>query len=51
LRDLPSQKLVMLADRIQARARDIAAATKTTIGFRRINHNEERPRTPGCSRP
>ena len=40
LRDLSYQKLVMLADRIQARAREIAVATKTTIGFRRINHNE-----------
>jgi N-carbamoyl-L-amino-acid hydrolase len=40
LRDLSSQTLVRLAERIQARARDIAAATRTTIAFRRINHNE-----------
>jgi N-carbamoyl-L-amino-acid hydrolase len=40
LRDLSSQTLVRLAERIQARAREIAAATKTTIGVRRISHNE-----------
>ena len=40
LRDLLSAKLDVLAERIQARAREIAAATDTTIGFRRINHNE-----------
>lgn len=40
LRDLAAARLVALADRIQAWAREIAAATKTTIAFRRINHNE-----------
>ncbi len=40
LRDLSSQTLARLADRIQGRAREIAAATRTTVAFRRINHNE-----------
>lgn len=40
LRDLSTEKLVTLADRVQARAREIAAASGTTITFRRINHNE-----------
>jgi N-carbamoyl-L-amino-acid hydrolase len=40
LRDLSGSTLTKLAERIQARARDIAAATRTTIGFRRISHNE-----------
>jgi N-carbamoyl-L-amino-acid hydrolase len=40
LRDLSGATLAALAERIQARAREIAAATRTTIGFRRISHNE-----------
>jgi N-carbamoyl-L-amino-acid hydrolase len=40
LRDLSGEKLVRLADRIQARAREIATASGTTIAFRRISHNE-----------
>jgi N-carbamoyl-L-amino-acid hydrolase len=40
LRDLSGSTLAKLAERIQARGRDIAAATRTTITFRRISHNE-----------
>jgi beta-ureidopropionase / N-carbamoyl-L-amino-acid hydrolase len=40
LRDLSGSTLTKLAERIQARARDIAAATRTTMTFRRISHNE-----------
>ena len=39
LRDLSSQKLVQLAETIQARARDIAASTKTQIEIRRVSVN------------
>jgi N-carbamoyl-L-amino-acid hydrolase len=40
LRDLSASTLTKLAERIQARAREIAAATRTTIVFRRISHNQ-----------
>jgi N-carbamoyl-L-amino-acid hydrolase len=40
LRDLAAATLTRLADAIQARARDIATATGTTMAFRQINHNE-----------
>jgi beta-ureidopropionase / N-carbamoyl-L-amino-acid hydrolase len=40
LRDLSADRLGRLAARIAERAREIATATRTTIGFRRINHNE-----------
>ena len=39
LRDLSSEKLRKLADAIQARARDIAASTKTQIEIRRMSEN------------
>ena len=39
LRDLASQKLVQLAEAIQARARDIAASTRTQIEIRRVSEN------------
>ena len=39
LRDLSSQKLVQLAETIQARARDIAASTRTQIEIRRVSVN------------
>ncbi len=39
LRDLSSQKLVQLAEAIQARARDIAASTRTQIDIRRVSEN------------
>jgi N-carbamoyl-L-amino-acid hydrolase len=39
LRDLSSQKLLQLAETIQARARDIAASTKTQIEIRRVSVN------------
>jgi N-carbamoyl-L-amino-acid hydrolase len=50
LRDLSGATLTGLADRIQARAREIAAATQTTIGFRRINHNEGATADPRVQR-
>jgi N-carbamoyl-L-amino-acid hydrolase len=39
LRDLSSARLRQLAEEIQARARDIAAATKTQIEIRRMSEN------------
>jgi N-carbamoyl-L-amino-acid hydrolase len=39
LRDLSSEKLRTLAEAIQVRARDIAAATKTQIEIRRMSEN------------
>jgi N-carbamoyl-L-amino-acid hydrolase len=39
LRDLSSEKLRTLAETIQARAREIAASTKTQIDIRRISEN------------
>ena len=50
LRDLSGAMLARLAERIQARAREIAGATRTTIGFRRINHNEGATADPRVQR-
>jgi len=40
LRDLAAPTLTRLVDAIQARAKEIAAATGTSVAFRSINHNE-----------
>jgi N-carbamoyl-L-amino-acid hydrolase len=40
LRDLSAARLERLARRLEARAGEIAAATRTTITFSRINHSE-----------
>jgi N-carbamoyl-L-amino-acid hydrolase len=39
LRDLSTEKLARLADRIRARSRDIAAATRTTIELSSLSRN------------
>jgi beta-ureidopropionase / N-carbamoyl-L-amino-acid hydrolase len=40
LRDLSPEKIARLADRVVARSRDIAAATRTTIEISRTSHHE-----------
>jgi beta-ureidopropionase / N-carbamoyl-L-amino-acid hydrolase len=50
LRDLSPQMLSRMTDRIEARAREIAAATRTTISFRRVNHNEGASADPKVQR-
>jgi N-carbamoyl-L-amino-acid hydrolase len=43
LRDLSSAKVLRMAEAIQARAREIAARTRTAIEIRRMVHNEGAP--------
>ncbi len=46
LRDLSAVKIVVLADRIRARAQEIGAQTQTEIGMRRVSHHAEALATP-----
>ena len=46
LRDLSSQKIAGLADRIGARAKEIAQQTRTEIVFRQAAHHDEALATP-----
>jgi N-carbamoyl-L-amino-acid hydrolase len=46
LRDLSSEKITRLGEAIQARAREIAAATRTTITITKKDHHSGAPATP-----